>query len=62
MITWKFIGIVVYWSVSSSRGRGGDGLKRVEGGIFILAHCKYHFIKEHENLVYDPTNIISNPL
>ena len=26
---------------------GGDG---EEGGIVILAHCKFHFSREHENL------------
>ena len=39
---------LIYWSVRSSSRRGGDGIK---GVIIILASCKYHFIKVHENLV-----------
>ena len=30
---------------------GWDGVKVVEGGIVILPCCKFHFIREHENLV-----------
>ena len=31
----------------------------VEGGIFILARCEFHFIRVHENLVQHPSNYIS---
>ena len=42
---------LVYWSVSLSSSRGGDDIKRVEGGIVIIARCKLLFNWEHENLV-----------
>ena len=32
-------------------GRGGGGVKGVEGVILNLARCKFHFIREHDNLV-----------
>ena len=37
---------------------GGDRVKVMDwiGGIFILARCEFLFIREHENLVYDPSN------
>ena len=42
---------LIYWSVRSSNRRGGDGVNRVDGGIVILAYYKFHFIREHDNLV-----------
>ena len=36
------------------RGCGGGW-----GSIFILASCEFYFIREHENLVLDPSNVIS---
>ena len=33
----------------------GDGVK-VDGGIFILASFKHHFIRVHENLEQHPSN------
>ena len=29
----------------------GEGMKEMEGGIFMLATCVFHFIREEENLV-----------
>ena len=37
--------------VRSSSRREGDGVKEVDGSIVILARYKFHFIREHENLV-----------
>ena len=31
----------------------------MEEGIVILARCKFHSIREHENLVWDPRNNMS---
>ena len=42
----------VYWSVTSSSKRGKDGVK----GNSYLAFCNFHFIREHKNLVKDPSN------
>ena len=36
---------------SSSRRSGGVVVKRVKGGIVILARFVFHFIREHEDLV-----------
>ena len=38
---------LIYWSVRSSSRRGGDFVKRVNGGIVILASCVFHFNREH---------------
>ena len=46
---------IIYWSVRSSNRRGNK-VKGVDGGIFILASCEYHFIRVHENLGQDPSN------
>ena len=37
---------------------GGEGLGKIgrKGSIVILAHCDFHFIRGHENLVKDPSN------
>ena len=37
-------------------GGEGMGLRRLKGGIVILARCRFHFISEHKNLVQDPSN------
>ena len=50
---------LIYWSVCSSSRRGGDWLKGVDWGIVILASCKHHFIKVHENLEQHPISNIS---
>ena len=42
---------LIYWSVRSSSRRGFDAVKGVDEGIIIFARCKFHFIREHENLV-----------
>ena len=47
---------VIYWSVCLSRRRGGDAVKGWRKGMFILVSYKFHFIREHDNLVYDPNN------
>ena len=52
---------LIYWSVRSSGRRGGDEIKRVDGVIVILARCDFHFIREYENLVKDPSKDISIP-
>ena len=51
----KQLDVEYMWIVT----RGGGGVKKVEGGIVILARCKFHFIREHENMVQDPCNNIS---
>ena len=40
----------IYWSGHLFSRREGDG------EIVILTHYRVHFIIEHENLVYDPSN------
>ena len=47
---------IVYWSFLYQAG--GVMVKRgwMGRGIVILARCKFHFIRVHENLVKDPTN------
>ena len=47
---------LVYWSVRYPKIIGGVGIK---GDNVILARCVFHFIREQENLVYDPNNNIS---
>ena len=43
--------VLIYWSANlPSRGNGA---------IFILASCKYQFIRVYENLVQHPRNHIS---
>ena len=42
---------LVYWSDRSFSRRGGDGVKGIKEGNLTLARCKFHFIREHENLV-----------
>ena len=44
------ISLVIYWSVRLSNRRNGTGKMGV-GGIVILDRFKFHFIKEHDNLV-----------
>ena len=39
---------ITYWSVGSFSFRGGD--------IVILASCKFHSIRVHDNLVFNPIN------
>ena len=44
----------IYWSIRSPSRMGEDGVEGVDGslgGVIILACCKFHFIREHENLV-----------
>ena len=48
---------LVYWSVRLSIWRGGNWFK---GRVVILARYKFHFIREHENVVQYPSNKISN--
>ena len=50
---------LVYWSVHSSRRRGGNEVREVDGVIVFLANCKNNFITVHENLVQHPSNYIS---
>ena len=50
---------LIYKLVRSSRRSGGDWVKGVEGEIVILAHCVFHFIRVHDNLVQHPSNNIS---
>ena len=55
-MTRKILGILaniefIYWSVRSSSRKEGDRVKGVEGGIIILAHYKFHFIRVHDNMV-----------
>ena len=52
---------LIYWLVRSSGRMGGDEIKRVDGVIVILARCDFHFIREYENLVKDPSKDISIP-
>ena len=42
---------LIYWSVRLFSRRGGSGAKGVDGGIFILALCEFHFIRKHAILV-----------
>ena len=42
--------IRIYWSGSSCR-RGRYGANGMRGGIDILAHCVFHFIRDYENEV-----------
>ena len=42
---------IIYWSIPSSNRRKVDKVKGVDGGIFILASYKFHFIRVHDNLV-----------
>ena len=44
-----------HWTVRSSSRRGGDKVKRVDGGIVILASCKHHFIRVFANLEQHPS-------
>ena len=51
--TWNsFIGQFVHSEGGEMRVKGMDG------GIVILANCKFHFFRENENLVYYPSNQI----
>ena len=54
LIRTSFIGELV----DTLGGEGGNGVKRVEGSIVILANCEYHcdFVRVHENLVPHPSN------
>ena len=49
---------LIYWSVFHQVGGEGMG-KGNEGGFVILASCKHHFFRVHENLVQHPSNNIS---
>ena len=49
-----------YWSVCSFSRRGRDGVKKGDGVNTFEASYKFHFIKEHGNLVYPPINFILN--
>ena len=51
---------LVYWSVSLSSRRGRDGVKELKVGFVVLAQYKFHFIREHENLVQDTSKNVSN--
>ena len=35
---------------------GGNGVKKLGGGIVILSSCEYYFFRVHENLVQHPCN------
>ena len=50
---------LIHWSVRLTSRRGEDGVKGMDGCIVILASCKYHFIRLHENMVQHPSNNIS---
>ena len=50
---------LIYWSVLSSRKRGGGRVKGVVGGIVILDSCENHFIRVHKYLVQHPSDNIS---
>ena len=50
---------LVYCLARLSSRRERDGVQGVDGGIFNLAICEYHFIRVYENLVQHPSNIIS---
>ena len=43
----------IHWLVRSSSKKEGHGMGggRMLEGIVIQAHCKFHFIKDHEILV-----------
>ena len=47
---------LISFSVRSSSRREGDGVKEWMGLIVISASYKFHFIRVHDNLVYDPSN------
>ena len=43
---------VIYWSGCSSSAVGGEGIEKEGIGIIvILARYRFHFIREHEDLV-----------
>ena len=58
---------LIYWSVYSYSRREEGGVKRRACGksLFMLASYKFHFIRVHDDLVYDPSDdksiVFANP-
>ena len=50
---------LIIWSLLSSSRRTGDGVKRLDVVIVILASWKDHFIRVGENMVQHPSNYLS---
>ena len=44
-----------HWTAHSFSRRGGDKVKKADGGIIILARCRHHFIRVYANLEQHPS-------
>ena len=48
---WVAISHIIYWLVHYSSRKEGDRVKRMDGGVVILARYMFHFIRVYDTLI-----------